>query len=79
VSETIEILIALNEAYMTMEYKVTSAPGTPFEGLENKISVSQLQTGEDNQVDINKCFVEFIGTIKSRSEITQKDIETILQ
>lgn len=78
-SETIEILIALNEANMTMEYKVTSAPGTPFEGLENKISVSQLQTGEDNQVDINKCSVEFIGTIKSRSEITQKDIETILQ
>ena len=41
-SETIEILTALNEANMTMEYKVTSAPGTPLEGLENKISVSQL-------------------------------------
>ena len=79
VSETIEILTALNEANMTMEYKVTNAPDTPFEGLVNKISVSQLQTGENKQVDSNKCSVEFIGTIKVDSEITQKDIEKILQ
>lgn len=79
VSETIEILTALNEVNMTMEYKVTNAPDTPFEGLVNKISVSQLQTGENKQVDSNKCSVEFIGTIKVDSEITQKDIEKILQ
>lgn len=43
ISETIEILTALNEENMTMEYKVTDAPNTPFEGLVNRIAVIQLQ------------------------------------
>jgi hypothetical protein len=45
----------------------------------NTITVSQLRTGEDEKADSYKCSVEFIGKIKVRREIMQKEIEKILQ
>ena len=73
VSETIEILTLLNEHDRTMEYKVTSASNTPFEGLVNKITVSPLEGGN------NRCNVEFTGYFEAKDEKSKTKMEETLQ
>jgi Polyketide cyclase / dehydrase and lipid transport len=72
-SETVEILTSLNEHDRTMEYKVTSASKTPFEGLVNKIRVSPLQGAKD------RCVVEFTGYFEARDEKSKTEMEKTLQ
>jgi hypothetical protein len=73
VSETTEIITSLNEHDRTMEYMVTSASNTPFEGLVNKITVSPLQ-GADA-----RCVVEFTGYFEVKDEKTKTGKEETLQ
>ena len=79
VSKTIEILAALNEESRTMEYKVTNAPNTPFEGLINRITVNELQTRENMMLDHYKCSVEVLGKIKVNPEMAKENVEKIIQ
>jgi Polyketide cyclase / dehydrase and lipid transport len=73
VSETVEILTSLNEHDRTMEYKVTSASNTPFEGLVNKITVSPVQGNDD------RCIVEFTGHLEIKDEKIKTEMEETLQ
>ncbi|HXX99008.1 MAG TPA: SRPBCC family protein [Candidatus Bathyarchaeia archaeon] len=73
VSETTEILTLLNENDRTMEYKVTSASNTPFEGLLNKITVSPRQGAND------LCVVEFTGSFEAKDEKSKIEMERTLQ
>jgi len=62
---TEEVLNSLDDQNRTMSYTVTSAPGTPFEGLVNVITITPLP--EKN------CEVRFTGTMTRKDEL---DIET---
>jgi hypothetical protein len=73
VSETTEILTLLNENDRTMEYKVTSASDTPFEGLVNKITVSPFQGTND------RCVVQFTGYFEAKDEKSKIEMERTLQ
>ena len=56
VLRTEEVLNSLDEENRTMTYTVNSAPGTPFEGLINKIEVIPLPN--------NECEVRFSGALE---------------
>ena len=65
VLRTEEVLNSLDNQNRTMSYTVTSAPGTPFEGLVNAIIITSLP--EEN------CEVRFTGTMTGKDEL---EIET---
>ena len=64
VLRTEEILNSLDDENRTMIYTVNSAPGTPFEGLINKIEVIPLPNNESE--------VTFTGTMTGKDDL---DIE----
>lgn len=65
VLRTEEVLNSLEDQNRTMSYTVTSAPGTPFEGLVKVITITPLP--EEN------CKVRFTGTMTPKDEIEYRN------
>jgi len=65
-----EVLNSLDDHNRTMSYTVTSAPGTPFEGLVNVITITPLP--EEN------CEVRFTGTMTGKDELNIETKKKIL-